>query len=623
MRFSPTLRPHVAAVLLAAFAAVWAGAAAAAPADSIAARPRLLSRPSTSPPSPPGKLTPANFHSPKLRGWINDVPDTGQFLADSVWLLRVGPRVTTAGDYVREWFNSYPEYRPAQDSAGRVTFLNSLLTKDVLALTALSLDRPLSFEDRLAVRETRQRALTTTVHVRLIDDSVHVSDDEVRALWQAFKWRQHLRHILFEDRATAERVRRDLIGGRIPWAVAVHKYSIAKNDAGPNGDLGWIATDKLDPDLLVTVSQLEPGKLSPPVLDANGWHILQSVERQPVSPPAYEAMARTLRQRLLDVKTSARTDRLSAMLRLRQGLVFDTSAAILASSHFKETMQFTQQGGANQLNINGETPEFSNADTARALARWNGGGRYSIGDLLHSYSDIPPVMRPNLTRWESVLGFTESVVLEPTIAEYGVERGLDRDTLVTGPVQKKIEELRVEHMYQDSVGTRVWVSKEERQAYYQKNLKGFFTYPSVEFAAIVRSSKAGADSVEKALRAGLKARDLLHADSLGGRVSGSIQTRQQNEHGPYQKALFEEMRPGDVQVRGPDRAGDYAILQLLSYDGGRQLKYDEVEQIIDESLQNQKSEAALAAMVDRLKARYRIAWRPELVMLIRLVDPTL
>src|SRR5438309_9736221 len=42
-------------------------------------RTRLTSRPASGTPAAPGKLTPENFHSPKLRGWINDVPDTGQF----------------------------------------------------------------------------------------------------------------------------------------------------------------------------------------------------------------------------------------------------------------------------------------------------------------------------------------------------------------------------------------------------------------------------------------------------------------------------------------------------------------------------------------------------------------
>ena len=114
----------------------------------------------------------------------------------------------------------------------------------------------------------------------------------------------------------------------------------------------------------------------------------------------------------------------------------------------------------------------------------------------------------------------------------------------------------------------------------------------------------------------------VRIDSAKGLVSGSIQTRGQNEQAPYQKALFEEMRPGDVQVRGPDRQGDYAILQVLAYDGGRQLSYEEVEQLIDESLQNQKSEKALNEMIGRLQKRYEVSMRPDMVMLVKLVDPS-
>ena len=609
------------ALLLAVLAATTHSRASAD--DPPAPRTRLTSRPATSPVTPPGKLTPANFHSPKLRGWLNDVPDTGQFLADSVWILRVGPRVTTVGEFVREWFASYPEYRPGQDSLGRIAFLNSLMNKDIMALTALGQNRPLSFEDRLAVREARQRALTTAVHVRFVDDSVKVSEPEVRELWKSFAWQQHLRHILVEDRATADRVRRELIAGRITWAAAVKKYSVARTDVGADGDIGWLTPDKLDPSLAVRVYGVRPGETSAPVQDKDGWHIVQSIERKPLEPPSYEAITRSLRSQILGVRTGERADVLTAMLRLRQGEVYDTANAVFAATQFKETMKMEQTGTSATLNINGAAPEFGMADTARVIARWNHGGRFSIGDLVHTISDIPPVMRPSLQRWEALLAFVESVVLEPTIADYGVEMGLEKDPLVAVPVQRKLEELMVNHLYQDSVGTRVWVSKDERKAFYQQNLPKFFTYPSVEFAAIVRESKAGADSVQRALKSGIKAAALLHADSLGGRISGTIQTRMQNEGGAYHKALFEEMRPGDIQIRGPDKVGDYAILQLLSYDGGHQLTYEESEQMIDESLQNQKSDEALKAMIARLKPRYPVAWRPELVMLIKLVDPTL
>lgn len=589
-----------------------------------AAQSALPSRPAPGAPRTvdPGKPVPGKFTHPKLKGWINDVPDTGQFLPDSVWLLRVGPRVTTVGSFIETWFNSYPEYRPGQDSLGRVQFLRSLIHRDVLGLTVASQNRKLGFEDRLALRETRQRSLATAVLQRFVRDSVKVDEREVQAMWETYKWKQHFRHILVADRNLAERVRRELVSGRLPWAAAVKKYSVATNDKGPDGDLGWAQRENLAPGIAYRIYGLRPGEISQPVQDREGWHIVQSVERQATSPPDFRAVQRTLRSQLFEEKAGERGEALLVILRERVGIKYDTANVRFASSRFGEATKIRQEAMSATFDIDGSIPEFDPADTSRTLARWST-GRFSLNDLLHTYSDIPPIMRPALNTEEGLLTFMESAVLEPTIAEYGAEKGLEKDPIVVGPMDKKLEELLVGHLYQDSIASRVWVSKEERRAYYQKNLSQFFTYPTVQFAAIVRNSKAGADSVERALRSGVTAVALLAADSAQGRVSGSIQSRHQGEQGQYHKALFEEMRPGDIQVRGPDRLGDYAIIQLISYQQGRQLSYEEGEQTIDESLQNIKSDEALQAMIERLKKRYEIAWRPELLMLVKLVDPTL
>lgn len=581
-------------------------------------------RPATGPVKPfdPNKPVPGKFTHPKLKGWINDTPDTGQFLADSVWILRVGPRVVTVGDFVNYYFSSYPEFRPGVDSVGRVQFLNSLLQKNVLGLAALSQNRPLAFEDRLALREVRQRTLATAVFQRFVADSVTVTEPEIRALWETYKWQQHFRHILVLDRNTAERVRRELVSGRTTWGAAVKKYSVSDNDPGREGDLGWGLRSKMDPLVANVVYALKPGETSLPVQDRQGWHIVQSVERRPQDPPAYEAFRNALRREIRSMKQTARSEVLLASLRVQTGMVYDSSNVVFASSRFGETMKVKQEAMSNSFEIDGSIPEFAPEDTSRALATWRG-GRFSLGSLLHAYSDVPPVLRPSLNVPDAVFGFVESIVLEPSLAEYGAQKGLENDPLVKRPMNEKLEELMVEKMYQDSIGTRIWVSKDERKAYYQQHLEGFFTFASVEFAAILRHNKAGADSVERALKAGADPRAIIAADSAKGFVSGTIQTRGQNEQGTYQKALFEEMRPGDVQVRGPDRSGDFAILKVLKYDGGRQLSYEESEAMIDESMQNIKAEAALKAMLARLKARYDVASRPELLLLIKLVDPSI
>jgi hypothetical protein len=83
------------------------------------------------------------------------------------------------------------------------------------------------------------------------------------------------------------------------------------------------------------------------------------------------------------------------------------------------------------------------------------------------------------------------------------------------------------------------------------------------------------------------------------------------------------MRPGQIEIDGPDKQGQYVVLQELSFTPGRQLSYDESSAMIDESLQNIESEKLLKAFIARHKKRYPVESRPDLVMRIKLVDPTL
>ena len=86
---------------------------------------------------------------------------------------------------------------------------------------------------------------------------------------------------------------------------------------------------------------------------------------------------------------------------------------------------------------------------------------------------------------------------------------------------------------------------------------------------------------------------------------------------------IEELRPGQMSVDGPDKAGQFAVVQKLETIPGRQLSYEEASGFIDDSMQNKESERLLKALVARHKKKYPIMSRPDLVMRIKLVDPTL
>lgn len=541
------------------------------------------------------------------------------FLPDTTVILRVGSRQTRVRDFRYRYFTSYPEYRPGLDSLGRIQFLSTLATKDILALTALALKHPLRFEDRVVLRETRQRALSQAVQQRFIRDSVQVDSKEVDALYESYRWIPRLRHILVADRNAAEQVRRALISGQTTWAAAVKRYSLATDNEGPNGEIGWIQRDKLERTTANLLCSLRPGQYSLPFLDKQGWHIVQCTERKPAIPPDFSGIRKLLITDIRDRMMAERAERLFGVLRAEEQVHYDTTNAIYASARFGNNLQMKF---GMSIEIDATVPEFAPSDTARILATWRN-GRFTIGTLIHAYSEVPAVLRPSLNAPESVIGFIEALILDPSIAAYGEAHGLAEDSLVVTQTADKLEQIMVERMYSDSISSRIWVSREERKAHYEANLNRYFTYASVDFAAIVRHSKTGADSVAQVLRAGTKAVDLLAADSLRGTPSGSLQTRYQNESGPYQKSLFEEMRSGDIQVRGPDRNGDYVVLQSLAFNSGRQLSFQESDAMIAESLQNQKESEALKALVERASRRLDVVSRPEWLQYIQMVDPTL
>lgn len=570
--------------------------------------------PKTPPPAAPAAPV-------KPREFVNSVLDSGQFLPDTALLASVADRQIRVRDYVDAYFASHPEYRPKSDTPGRVEFLTNMINKEVLGLTALSAGREFGFEERLTMRSFTQRTLSNAVYQHFVIDSINVPEADIRAYYETQKYEQHFRHILFADKALASQVAADLRAKRITWDAAFKRYHKGR---GPT-DLGWLPQTSMPPEVAVAVYGLPVGGISEPTLDRVWYHVFQSVERRPRKDvPLYESMRKMLRVTLSGLQMSDYAERVQTVLRKRIGITYDTAAVIWVSTRFGDSnVGFaTDAMGSPEITVTDTLPAFTPADTGRVLARWNG-GQLTLAPVLRAYSDITPVSRPLMNTPEAVQAQIDAIVLEPYMAEYAVEMGLDKLPSVQSQLLRKREEILVKHMFADSVESKIWISKADRQKYYKDRPLDFTTYPAVVYAAFSEPTRAASDSLAERLRAGEKAADILRADSLAGVVRGSIQTRHSEEHGSYHKLLFEELRPGQVAVEGPDRQGDFLVLQLLSYDPGRLLPYEQVEGMIDESLQNIRGEQALNALLERAKKRYKIVQRPELVDRIKLVDPTL
>lgn len=80
---------------------------------------------------------------------------------------------------------------------------------------------------------------------------------------------------LDQAKALAEKLRGEIVSGKIGFAVAAKQYSDDPNSAGNGGSLGWGTLDALPKPLAQTVADLPLNTLSQPVQTQYGWHLVE------------------------------------------------------------------------------------------------------------------------------------------------------------------------------------------------------------------------------------------------------------------------------------------------------------------------------------------------------------
>ena len=609
----------LAVLVCVALTAVSAGSAmSGAPAKSAPAKsaPAPATTPTAGTPAPP------TSERPRYGRLINGVPDTGQFLPDTTMLGRVNEHRITVGDYVSSYFNAYAEDRPGPDSLGRVAFLNAMINKEVLGRTARAAGYQPTFEDRSVMREYEERLCSNILYLREVYDSSAIDPGDVERVYQQFGYELHVRHILFADQITAERVRLLLVRGQLSWRQAVAAYSQAPKDSSGDGDGGWIIRVGLTYDQAEVLYNLKPGEISPIVYDADGPEIYQVVERRKVPPMSYGTVHSVIVDQLHTHRASLKEQRLFDLMTKQIGFVLDTANVAWAAKFFPVTRSNQQTGREMELNFNVGVPQFGADDTSRVLAHWNA-GKMTLGEFVIFYSEISALLRPPVNTPDLLGHQVANFVLEPYRAQLARAKGYDKDPRVLAQMDMRREQLLVEHMYEDSVASKVTVTQAERRKYYDDHKSGFVTYASRRFATILRSSQAGADSLVRQLRAGVKAWTILDADSTAGYKSGAIHDLREDEHSPFRRVVYEELKPGEVTTVGPEKDGGFIVIQLVAVTPGHQLTFEESQTMADDNLRNMKSEAELQRLLGRLKPKFHIEQRPQWVMRVRLLDPTL
>ena len=159
--------------------------------------------------------------------------------------------------------------------------------REKLILFAAEESNIASRPDVAALIEQTVNQILLEAYITDILDNVEVSLLEVENyldVWgETYTFEYNIRHILLPDETLASSVLSRLNSGE-SFAVLATQFSVGPS-AQSGGNLGWMSRGMASPEFMEAVCQLSVGEISAVIETPMGYHIIQLMEKAPLSTP--------------------------------------------------------------------------------------------------------------------------------------------------------------------------------------------------------------------------------------------------------------------------------------------------------------------------------------------------
>ncbi|MGZ8431321.1 MAG: foldase protein PrsA [Candidatus Deferrimicrobiaceae bacterium] len=209
---------------------------------------------------------------------------------DVVLAVVEGDRITES--MFRKEAETLPPYiRPiVETQSGRMQFLDSLITRDLLMREALrrGIDRRVGVRGRL--EQARRSILLEALLREVAENAPALSDEELRKYYEENKAnletgeRVRVRHILFKEEGKAEGIAQRAKNGE-PFEQLMQA---AEAVGGTTADLGLIDRGSFDKDFENAAFEAPENSITGPVKTLYGYHVIQVLEKRPAGLPPFE-----------------------------------------------------------------------------------------------------------------------------------------------------------------------------------------------------------------------------------------------------------------------------------------------------------------------------------------------
>ncbi len=307
----------------------------------------------------------------------------------STTLAEVGDRLITVDEFLDVARQAQGQYRGAPDSA-RAALLDDLVKRQLLIGEARKRGL-VSAEDQARMQQQAKEQLAMRALVeQLAPSDAPVSDAELQALYARGANEAHVRIVFTPDEGAARQAARQIQDGADFGATADRFNTTGMTPKG--GDLGFVAPGTLPAQLDSTIEAAAIGKVAGPVGGAaDGWFLVEVLERRPRQQPPLEQVRDQLRMGLQQSKWRAALGRVQQDLLAQYHVRTEPGAAQVLFQRYNAPRDTTVVGGVRMAVPAAPTPQ----EAAQVLVRYDGKpGTYTLGDAVRDLQD-PARQRPD------------------------------------------------------------------------------------------------------------------------------------------------------------------------------------------------------------------------------------
>jgi len=251
-------------------------------------------------------------------------------------------------------------------------------------------------------------------------------------------------------------------------------------------------------------------------------------------------------------------------------------------------------------------PEFTDGEAEMVLVTYNLFGDekvVTLGDFAQMSLEVPGIETVKTGDRSGIETFIRRHVQRSSIEAKIVEKGYRESQEMQGYLATRTEEFIIDITYDQEVVQKVdEPTGQEIRDYYRSNLDSFVEPVAVDVQQLIVATEEQANSIRQRVLAGeatftsmVKSRSI---DDWSKAKDGMIERYRQGEKRlDYLQGVAFDLEIGEVSdpVRAP---GGYALVKVLATYPSRQMTFDEVGDVVRQSVIATKREALLTAMLD-------------------------